>query len=595
MSLKHPIDSLSFINVEHVLETLPYGLIVLGHDWTVHYWNKNAEKLTGITVESALQESIWTKYPPELNPTVWQACQCALSAGRPAQIEVFTEKKQTWTEISIYPCSKAITIYFRDITSLKQKEQHLAEINERNDLVAKATSEAIWDWSCGSTQFLWHGENFKKLFGYDIVNTYSAASLWEDNIHPEQREAVITRLWDVVYNGGEYWSDQYWFKKVSGEYAFVNDRAFIIRDADGKPLRMIGSMDDITPQKLAEKALMESENNYRLLFQAAPEPQLIYDEETLEIITVNEAAINEYSYTREELKTMTVMDLRREPIMMKYLQYLNRKEKGKTIPMGLWKHRNNKGERFIVEVLATKINYSNRPCVLVNISNVTEKVKLETKLLKLQKLQQRRLSRAMIQGQEKQREELGKELHDNVNQLIASAKLLLQTSLDNPEKRTELVQLSCHTLSSAINEIRVLTKTLMPSAIDYAGLEQSVRDLIQPYKASNQFHVKLQITGDEKTLNASIRLTLFRIIQEQLNNISKYAQAKLVTINLHIKSQIELVIGDDGIGFDTSVKRPGVGITNMQNRTAIHNGLFSLCSVPAEGCIIKVQIPNRKS
>jgi signal transduction histidine kinase len=231
----------------------------------------------------------------------------------------------------------------------------------------------------------------------------------------------------------------------------------------------------------------------------------------------------------------------------------------------------------------------------VNISNVTEKVKLETKLLKLQKLQQRRISRAMIQGQEKQREELGKELHDNVNQLIASAKLLLQTSMDDPAKRTDLVRLSCDTLGSAINEIRGLTKTLMPSAIDYAGLEQSVRELIQPYKASNKFAVSLQITGDEKALNANIRLTLFRIIQEQLNNISKYAQARLVTVNLNIKSQIELVIADDGIGFDTSLKRQGVGITNMQNRTTIHNGVFSLCTAPGEGCIIKVQIPNRKS
>jgi signal transduction histidine kinase len=135
----------------------------------------------------------------------------------------------------------------------------------------------------------------------------------------------------------------------------------------------------------------------------------------------------------------------------------------------------------------------------------------------------------------------------------------------------------------------------MPSAIDYAGLEQSVRDLIQPYKASNKFDVNLLITGDEKALNANIRLTLFRIIQEQLNNISKYAQANLVTIDLHIKSQVELIIGDDGIGFDMSVKRHGVGITNMQNRATIHNGIFSLCSAPGEGCIIKVQIPNRKS
>jgi PAS domain S-box-containing protein len=275
MSLKQPIDSLPFINVKHVLETLPYGLVVLGHDWVVHYWNKHAEQLTGITVDAALHESIWTKYPKELFPTVWQACKNALSTGLPGQLDVFNEKKLTWTEISIYPCSRAITIYIRDITSLKHKEQHLAEINERNELVAKATSEEIWDWSCGESKFLWYGENFKKLFGYDIVNAYSDASVWEDNIHPEQRESVISRHWDVVYNGGEYWSDQYWFRKQDGEYAFVNDRAFIIRDEKGNPLRMIGAMDDITQQKLAEKALIESENNYRLLFQAAPEPQLI--------------------------------------------------------------------------------------------------------------------------------------------------------------------------------------------------------------------------------------------------------------------------------------------------------------------------------
>jgi len=281
--------------------------------------------------------------------------------------------------------------------------------------------------------------------------------------------------------------------------------------------------------------------------------------------------------------------------LMKYLQYLNRKEKGKTIPMGLWKHRNNNGERFIVELLATKINYSSRPCVLVNISNVTEKVKLETKLLKLQKLQQRRISRAMIKGQEKEREELGKELHDNVNQLIASAKLLLQSSLDDPENGTDLVRLSCDTLSNAINEIRGLTKSLMPSAIDYAGLEQSVIDHIQLYKVSNRFKVNFNFSGDEKTLSTNVRLTLFRIIQEQLNNISKYAQAKIVTIDLQISNQIELVISDDGIGFDTSVKRKGVGITNMQNRTTMHTGCFSLCSVPGEGCVIKVQLPKSKS
>jgi signal transduction histidine kinase len=96
-------------------------------------------------------------------------------------------------------------------------------------------------------------------------------------------------------------------------------------------------------------------------------------------------------------------------------------------------------------------------------------------------------------------------------------------------------------------------------------------------------------------LSPNVRLTLFRIIQEQLNNISKYAQAKIVNIDLKITNPIELVISDDGIGFDTSIKRKGVGITNMQNRTTMHQGSFSLCSAPGEGCIIKVQVPKSKS
>lgn len=568
--------------------------MILDRDWKIHYWNETATAITALPCAEALGVSICSHYPPAENELFYQHCQAAFETGQPRHFDHFHPVHQVWLEVFIHPGNQQLTIYFRDISERKEKETRIREINERHELLARATSEAIWDWKIGEQQFLWYGDNFKKLFGYNIVNDYGSAELWESNIHPDQREEVVKKLWSILHHGGDYWSDEYWFRKADGTYAFVKDRAFILRHENGKPQRMIGSMDDITVQKKAQEALKDSETNYRSLFEHAPVPKCIYDENSLRILEVNGALLTEFGYSREELLETLVPDLSPDPILGRFVTYLRRKQAGRAIPMGIWKHRNSRGERFIVEVYANKIQYKGKACVLVDLHNITHQVKLETKLLKLQGLHQQRISRAMIQGEEKQREAIGRELHDNINQMIASSKLLLESALENEDTATELIRLSRDTIQQAMNDIRKLSRRLMPSALKYAGLQDSVKDLLNPYRAAKAFDIHFRMEGNEADLSAPLTLTLFRIIQEQMNNIQKYANARNVWIQISIEAQVELLIRDDGAGFNTCAKRTGVGITNMQNRTHLHNGRFTLTSGPGIGCELLVQIPNKR-
>ncbi len=146
--------------------------------------------------------------------------------------------------------------FMLDITERKEAGEALRKSEERYRLVASATNETIWDSDILADEQIWNGA-VETMFGYPQEQR-TDTTWWEEHIHPEDRERVIASVDAVFEGGGEMWSGEYRFRRADGSYSTVEDRAYIVRDAEGRAVRVIGSMSDITGRKQYERELREA-------------------------------------------------------------------------------------------------------------------------------------------------------------------------------------------------------------------------------------------------------------------------------------------------------------------------------------------------
>jgi PAS domain S-box-containing protein len=203
---------------------------------------------------------------------------------------------------------------------------------------------------------------------------------------------------------------------------------------------------------------------------------------------------------------------------------------------------------------------------------------------------QRQIARATINIQEKERSEIGKELHDNVNQILASAKLFLSSPFIESDEREMFANKAEQHIHMAIEEIRKLSKSLVsPSAADL-GIIETINDMIGDIKWAQKIEIYFNHLGiDERKLDNGLKLTIYRIVQEQMNNILKYADANKIGITLKEEGKkLILTISDNGKGFVLGRKRKGIGLSNIFNRADVFNGKVDIQTAPGQGCVLKV-------
>ena len=137
---------------------------------------------------------------------------------------------------------------------LQITNNEILESNERYDIVAKATSDTIWDWKIEDDSFLWN-KGIQGVFGYKKEEVGKTSKWWFERIHPEDSLKMSVKLYSFLEQKTEKWQDEYRFQCADGSYKYVFDRGFLVKDKDGKPIRMIGAIQDVTKQKEEEQRL----------------------------------------------------------------------------------------------------------------------------------------------------------------------------------------------------------------------------------------------------------------------------------------------------------------------------------------------------
>jgi PAS domain S-box-containing protein len=222
----------------------------------------------------------------------------------------------------------------------------------------------------------------------------------------------------------------------------------------------------------------------------------------------------------------------------------------------------------------------------------TEIMNLQEQLMQERLTKERSVMQATLYGQEMEKNELGKELHDNINQLLGAAKLYLEMSLAEDAGREYIIR-GRDIIGEAIEEIRGLTKSLVGPIVREISLVESVRDLIDTFLHKKDLHIRFRTSGISEDMPSKLKLMFFRIVQEQLNNIQKHARAHNISITIkEVKGVTRLRIRDDGIGFDPKTKKKGIGLSNIRSRIQIYSGRFEIKTAPGRGCLLTVTIPR---
>jgi len=341
------------------------------------------------------------------------------------------------------------------------RKQMLKEIGENFRLMFNASSDVLFDSDLVANTGMVN-DAYQKEFGYKKKKNAQAKD-WAQHIHADDKRAVMKDYRTMINSLEMEWKSAYRYVRLDGSIANVLSSRIILRDSDGKAFRMIGSMQDISKQRVLEQRL-ESE-------------------------------------------------------------------------------------------------------------------------IKLKEVQ---ISEAAEDARYTERSDIGKELHDNINQLLGASRMYLELAKRGGENSEMYLSRSSEYTLNAIEEIRKLTKGMTTDVIKSLGLCEAIDNIVNDTMQANPVTISWGCAHfKEDSVNDKFKLNVYRIVQEQLNNILKHARASRITISLlQNKQSIKLKIADNGIGFDVGKKQTGIGLANIRSRTESYNGIAEFSTTPGNGCML---------
>ncbi len=592
-------QNISVRSLHGVIDGAPAALMLLNRDYDILTLNEKAQmtmqKFMKVIVEPGMN---LLDTLPDFRKKIAKRELKKASLGNSINYEAEYPDKN-WLWVSYYPLKdqqgkiKEICVALRDITGFKSIENRLRKREQLYRSLLDSLSEGVVYQSVDK-KFVKCNKSAERIL--DIRQEQLAKSgfpLPGWKLYNQKKEAIdfAAFLSDDKLNcmpvrnfvlGIQKKKDIHW---LSLNIEPVKDKS------TGMHACLI-SFNDITEQERLNKDL-------KILLLAATKitNSVIVTNPNRQIVWANDAFTKNTGYTFEEVEGKVpghfLQGKETDPQMIKYM----RQQFQQNLPFECEiKNYKKTGEKFWMRISVQPLfNTDGSISGYLGVgTNITEQKKLQEKLIYHKIEQQKEITRATIAGQEKERNELGRELHDNINQILAATKIQLEYYRKSENKKPQCITTSLEYLDLAIQEIRTLSRQLVAPRFQETKLEDEINLVIETLELKEKTELEIK-NFDKEQVSQDVKLTLFRIFQEQLSNIIKYSRAKSILVKLETRNNhAELLIKDDGVGFDTTQKRNGIGLNNVHNRVELHGGLAQIISAPGEGCRLQISIPLKK-
>jgi PAS domain S-box-containing protein len=464
------------------------------------------------------------------------------------------------------------------------KSERLIEERELSDLVINCLP-GIFYLQDHTGRYLRWNQNFEKASGYNKEEIEKMHPL--DFFDPTDHEKMKLATRKVYKEGYNETETEVVTKSGRRLLYYLNGISVTYEGM----LCLLGTGIDLTEREKAQREVRENEKKYRSLFEQASDPILVTDFKG-NFIDVNGSFCKLFGYTKKELLRMNIVSLicpnqlKERPLQNDLLI------KGKQLFSDrLMVHKDGS----MIETEANLKKFGDERIMGI-VRDVTEIRKLQ-KAMEQERMEQidheqKKITRAVIKAQERERNSIGKELHDNVNQLLASTRMCLSTAKLTPAGKKDFVDKSIRLIDATIFEIRVLSRKHVTPLKGF-DLKEQIQSLNKIMEEGIGFKISLEYDlPDHLDILDDLKLNIYRVIQEQLNNVYKYASASRVQIKMYAEDKwLHILIHDNGIGFEIGIKKNGVGIVNIVNRVESFNGKVSFETNPGVGCKLDIRIP----
>lgn len=572
-----------------MIESVTDALISLDKDGFVIYANRKAQKIFNHSDNSLTGKNLWKEFKESLNNEFEDAITNAIKLQKPVYLEDYHTSNNLWFENHIYPSDEGVTVYIKDVTERKKREIGFKKMAKRNALLLHMMQNS----------FLLTDTDLNVIdVNPAFCNTigYSRDELLKMNVTDFDVKLSHDEIKENFKKTAEGNTIELETKNRKKDGTIIDVEVVLTEmEIDGK-IYFASFGHDISERKKAEQQILNEKDLSDSIINSLPGIFYLYDANGA-FLRWNKNFETISGYSAEEIAHMHPLDffdsdekkLLEEKIKAVF-------EKGAS---EVEAHFFTKDREKIPYYFNGKIaQIEGKPYLIGMGIDITERNKaqqsmriMEEKILTRKVQEQKKITRAVIKAQENERNYIGQELHDNVNQILAGTILYLNMAGKKDDQIADLIKYPIQLLNNSISEIRALSSR-NATPLRNINLKKLVEVLIDDLSKNTSIKAILYYKMPDEFIDDELKLNLYRIIQEEVNNIIKHAAATLIHISLEARPNvIYLSTTDNGQGFNLYNKKDGIGLSNIINRVESFNGKIDIVSSTGNGCAITVEIP----